>query len=63
MADIGDGTGNEILVTGALFAMIGRQPGVHDVNIPGDPPNAVDFSLDFMRGRYRVTVTSVGEQF
>ena len=60
--EIGDGTGNEILVAGALFAFLTSRAGVVDVTIPDDAPNAVEFGLDFMRSRYRATITQVPEQ-
>ena len=61
MSGIGDGSGNEILVTGALFVMLDQSPGVIDVALPEGASNVVEFGLDFMKSRYRVTVTKVDD--
>lgn len=62
---IGDGTGNEILVAGALFALLSGAPvgGFSDVRIPEDNWNVIEFRLDFMNSRYRITVTQVSDTF
>lgn len=56
---IGDGTGNEILVTGAVFMILSSWEGVDDITLPEEAPNAIEFGLDFMKSRYRATITKV----
>lgn len=59
MSDIGDGTGNEVMVAGALLALFSMQSKMIDPSIAYEAPNAVEFGLDFMKSRYRVTVSQV----
>jgi hypothetical protein len=58
---IGDGSGNEVVVTGALFMTLAQSGRLIDIAIPDAAPNTIEFGLDFMQSRYRITVTQAPE--
>jgi hypothetical protein len=52
---------NETVVSGAIFMALSSFPHILDVSLVEDHWNEIEFGLDFMKSRYRATITIVPE--